>query len=82
MKTARIKVKRAVFFTKAAVITALALLANSAMAESDIIIPLPKHNDQKAVAVYAPRPQYPYEARARHITGRGVFALHLISMAS
>jgi hypothetical protein len=35
MKTATIKVKRADFFTKAAAITALALLANTAMAESD-----------------------------------------------
>ncbi len=26
----------------------------------------------KALAVYAPKPQYPYEARSRHITGSGV----------
>jgi protein TonB len=26
----------------------------------------------KALAVYAPRPQYPYEARSRHVTGSGV----------
>ncbi|PYL10136.1 MAG: hypothetical protein DME34_01095 [Verrucomicrobia bacterium] len=26
----------------------------------------------KALATYAPRPQYPYEARSRHITGSGV----------
>src|SRR2546429_8661382 len=26
----------------------------------------------KALATYAPRPQYPYEARSRQITGRGV----------
>lgn len=26
----------------------------------------------KASALYAPRPQYPYEARSRHITGSGV----------
>jgi protein TonB len=26
----------------------------------------------KALATYAPRPQYPYQARSRHITGRGV----------
>src|SRR4029077_6501695 len=25
----------------------------------------------KALALYAPRPQYPYEARARHVTGSG-----------
>jgi len=26
----------------------------------------------KALAIFAPRPQYPYEARSRHITGSGV----------
>jgi TonB family protein len=26
----------------------------------------------KALAIYAPRPQYPYEARSRKITGSGV----------
>lgn len=26
----------------------------------------------KALATYAPRPQYPYQTRSRHITGRGV----------
>jgi TonB family protein len=26
----------------------------------------------KALAIYAPKPQYPYEARSRHITGSGV----------
>lgn len=26
----------------------------------------------KALAIYAPRPQYPYEARSRHIVGSGV----------
>jgi len=26
----------------------------------------------KALAIYAPRPQYPYEARSRHIMGSGV----------
>ncbi len=29
----------------------------------------------KAVAMYAPRPAYPYEARAHHITGSGVCVL-------
>jgi TonB family protein len=31
-----------------------------------------KVQDVKALAVYAPRPQYPYEARSRGITGSGV----------
>lgn len=26
----------------------------------------------KALALYAPKPQYPYEARSRHVTGSGV----------
>jgi TonB family protein len=26
----------------------------------------------KALAIHAPRPQYPYEARSRHVTGSGV----------
>ena len=29
----------------------------------------------KAVAVFAPKPEYPYEARSRHITGSGVCVL-------
>jgi periplasmic protein TonB len=28
-------------------------------------------------AIYAPRPEYPYEARSMHITGSGVFVLGL-----
>ena len=32
-------------------------------------------SNAKAVATYAPRPQYPYEARSRHITGSGVCVL-------
>ncbi|MBV9007881.1 MAG: energy transducer TonB [Verrucomicrobia bacterium] len=35
----------------------------------------------KAVAVSAPRPEYPYEARSRHITGSGV-ALLTVDVAS
>jgi protein TonB len=29
----------------------------------------------KAVAVFAPKPEYPYEARSRHVTGSGVCVL-------
>jgi len=29
-------------------------------------------SNAKALATYAPRPQYPYEARSRHVTGSGV----------
>jgi len=31
----------------------------------------------KALATYAPRPQYPYEARSRGITGRGVCVVEI-----
>ena len=31
----------------------------------------------KALATYAPRPQYPYEARSRHITGSGVCVVNV-----
>ena len=31
----------------------------------------------KALATYAPRPQYPYEARSRQITGRGVCVVEI-----
>lgn len=31
----------------------------------------------KAAAVFAPRPEYPYEARSRHITGSGVCVLSI-----
>ena len=36
-----------------------------------VVRPLPADTAQ----VYLPRPQYPYEARSRHITGSGVFVL-------
>lgn len=29
----------------------------------------------KAVAIFAPKPEYPYEARSRHVTGSGVAVL-------
>src|SRR5919108_196045 len=29
----------------------------------------------KAIAIYAPKPEYPYEAKSRHITGSGVAVL-------
>jgi TonB family protein len=34
-------------------------------------------NEVKALATYAPRPQYPYEARARQITGRVVVGIRI-----
>jgi len=37
--------------------------------------PLAAVTNPKAFAVYAPRPEYPYEARSRHITGSGVVVL-------
>src|SRR5437660_8374465 len=35
----------------------------------------PAEGDVRAFAVYAPRPTYPYEARARHLQGSGVAIL-------
>jgi len=29
----------------------------------------------KAIAIYAPKPEYPYEAKSRHVTGSGVAVL-------
>ncbi|HEX4639470.1 MAG TPA: TonB family protein [Chthoniobacterales bacterium] len=29
----------------------------------------------KAIAIFAPKPEYPYEARSRHVTGQGVAVL-------
>jgi TonB family protein len=31
----------------------------------------------KALAVYAPRPEYPYEARSKHMTGRGIVVVNI-----
>jgi TonB family protein len=31
----------------------------------------------KALAVYAPRPAYPYEARSKHLTGSGIVLLNV-----
>src|SRR5213080_3923792 len=36
----------------------------------------------KALATYAPRPQYPYEARSRHVTGSGVCVVEVGSSGS
>lgn len=36
---------------------------------------IPSHG--KALAVYAPRPQVPLEARLKHLRGSGVFVFHL-----
>jgi protein TonB len=36
----------------------------------------------KALATYAPRPQYPYEARSRHVTGSGVCVVEVSSSGS
>ena len=33
--------------------------------------------EAKALAVYAPRPAYPHEARSKHMTGRGIVVLNV-----
>ena len=47
-------------------LTLLSVTASSAQPTTDEI------NKAKALAIYAPRPAYPYEARSKHMTGRGI----------
>jgi TonB family protein len=47
---------------------AIAAVASPMMAQS---------GGKRNVAVYAKRPDYPVEARGRHLTGNGAFALHV-----
>src|SRR5437773_523639 len=55
-----------------AIITAV-MLAVTALsgfgADADMTVP----PEARAIMLGMPRPKYPYEARARHITGRGLF---------
>ena len=52
-------------FLSALILAAILFDANSAEPES------------KQLCIYAPKPEYPPEARARNIGGSGMFALHL-----
>src|SRR6266550_420822 len=51
-----------------------ALLATAQFAQGQAVLTA---NEARAVAIYAPRPQYPYEARSKGITGSGVFMLNI-----
>ncbi len=42
----------------------------------------PAHHGHGEVPVSVPRPEYPYQARFNHLTGAGVFALHIQSNGS
>jgi TonB family protein len=37
------------------------------------------YEEARALAIYAPRPAYPYEARDRHLTGSGIVLLNVDS---
>ena len=50
----------------------VSLAAASIFSISLLADPIPK-----AVAYYAPKPEYPAEARARNIEGSGMFVLHI-----
>src|SRR6516164_2532508 len=41
------------------------------------LVLLPSVTHATEYAVFTPRPKYPEEARARHLTGSGLFALHI-----
>ena len=51
---------------------ALAMLTASVNAATDNAVDI---DQVRALCISAPRPQYPYEARARGITGAGVFII-------
>ena len=50
-------------------------LAASRVATAQVIV----SDEPKALAVYAPRPAYPYEARDKHQTGRGIVFVNVDS---
>jgi TonB family protein len=55
----------------------LALLLVVGTASAQTFSPASKLGKPKAVAIYAPRPDYPIEARERHLTGSGVALLQI-----
>jgi TonB family protein len=42
-----------------------------------LLLFLPRVTHAKEYAIFAPPPNYPAEAKARHFTGTGLFALHI-----
>jgi TonB family protein len=63
-------------FRNTAIITVVALLmtALSALAaDADVTVP----PEARVLMLMMPRPKYPYEARARHIIGRGMYDIRM-----
>jgi protein TonB len=50
---------------------ALAMITASVQAAPNVV----SFEQVRALAIYTPRPQYPYEARSMNVTGSGVFVL-------
>jgi len=59
------------------VIAVLGMLVCTTSAQTPTSSPPSSHSQAKAVAIYAPRPDYPIEARQRHLTGAGVAVLEV-----
>ena len=55
----------------------VALLLAVGTASAQTSLPASSLRKPKAVAIYAPRPDYPIEARERHLTGSGVALLQI-----
>jgi TonB family protein len=55
----------------------LGIACSSAIAASQTEEKVPLLEKQKAMALYSPRPDYPYEARIRRMTGAGIAVLEL-----
>jgi protein TonB len=49
-------------------------VASASKKHAEVEVPIARAIDW---AIYAPRPQYPYEARARQITGRGAVVVNI-----
>ena len=58
-------------------LSSLALLLAVGIASAQTSPPASNLGKPKAVAIYAPRPDYPIEARQRHLTGGGVALLEV-----
>jgi TonB family protein len=53
------------------------LLILAATAARSLASPIITGEQALKLPIYTPQPQYPLEARARHITGTGTFLLHI-----
>jgi TonB family protein len=53
------------------------LVTSLVCAQAPASSPAPVKRKAKAGAIFAPRPDYPLEARQKHLTGHGVLILHI-----